>query len=201
MGVGRGRVLVVAALFGAGCGVTPAEPPREPLPVPFAVSDHYSPDGFFGDGETRGAVDLTKECPPRAPGATGDCYTVTYRPGAKGFAGVVWQYPHNNWGFWPGHAIAPGAARITLLARGGRGGETITFGGGQRDSPNAHRDSFKLDEVTVGLQPQWTRHEIPFGGESYLGPSGVIGPFLFSLAAGTGREPIVIHLDDIRWTP
>ena len=42
----------------------PAEPPAEPLPVPFVVSDYYSPDGFFGDGETRGLVELTKQPVP-----------------------------------------------------------------------------------------------------------------------------------------
>ena len=52
----------------AGC-VSPAEPASQPIQVPFVVSDYYSPDGFFGDGETRGQLELNKECPDRPAGA------------------------------------------------------------------------------------------------------------------------------------
>jgi hypothetical protein len=111
----RSRVLVWSMLAcTAGCGVTEAEPPAEPVSVPFVVSDFFSPDGYWGDGEKRGAVVVDKTCPTRAPGATGDCYTVTYTPGDRRFAGINWQYPHNNWGTDPGLRVATGAGRITL---------------------------------------------------------------------------------------
>jgi hypothetical protein len=190
---------VLAALLAAGCGVEPAAPPHEPLPVPFAVSDYYSPDGFFGDGELRGRLELEKSCPQRAPGAQGDCYTLTYRPGVKRFAGIFWQYPHNNWGFWPGHTVAPGASRITFQARGLRGGEALKVNAGQKDSPNAHKDSFQLEEMTVALTDRWAAHELPFSGADYQGPSGVLGAFMIALAAGDSDDAIVVYLDDVRW--
>jgi hypothetical protein len=181
------------------CGVTPAEPPPEPIRVPFVVSDYYSPDGFFGDGEIAGKVNLTKSCPTRAPGAAGDCYTIEYRPDIKGYAGIFWQHPHNNWGDRPGHRVGPGATRVTFQARG-PGGQIVTAGGGQMDS-KPFGDSFKLEEVTVSLSDTWTPHEVPFRGMNYAGPNGVIGAFLIVVKAGAEDQPITFFLDDIRWAP
>ena len=135
------------------------------------------------------------------PGAHGDCYTVTYRPGVKRFGGVFWQYPHNNWGYWPGHQVAAGAARIVFRARGARGGEGLTAGAGQTNTPNPHNDSFQLEEATFALTDRWTEHEVPFRGAAYSGASGVIGAFLITLIAPENDQPTVIHLDDIRWAP
>jgi hypothetical protein len=190
---------VALTVVASGCGVTPAQPPSEPLGIPFVVSDHYSPDGFFGDGETRGQVDLVRTCATRPPGAQGDCYTITYRPGVKRFAGIFWQHPHNDWGDRPGHRVGAGATRITLQARG-QPGQIISVGAGQRDSQPLH-DSFQLEEVSLALTEAWAPHEIPFQGMSYQGESGVIGAFLVSFKAGDDDKPIVFSLDDIRWAP
>jgi hypothetical protein len=160
------------------------------------VSDHYSPDGFFGDGETRGRVDLVKSCAARAPGAQGDCYTITYRPGVKRFAGIFWQHPHNNWGDRAGHRVAPGATRVTLQARG-PAGRLISVGAGQMDSQPFH-DDFQLEEVSVGLTEAWAPQQILFRGMTY---GTVIGAFLVSLRAGDDDAPITFYLDDIRWVP
>lgn len=192
------RLSFAMPLLALGCGVSPAQPPAEPIPVPLVVSDYYSPDGFFGDGEIRGKVKLDKTCASRAPGALGDCYTITYTPGVKQFAGIFWQHPHNNWGDRPGHQILPGASRITLQVRGAAG-QAITLGGGQRDSKPLH-DSFQLEEVQVALSDRWTTQEVPFRGADYQNADGVIGAFMVSVRAGEGDAPIVFQLDDIRWT-
>jgi hypothetical protein len=188
---------VIPLLALSACGVAPAQPPSEPIPVPFTVSDYFSPDGFFGDGETRGQLDLVKSCPERAPGAQGDCYTITYRPGVKRFAGIFWQHPHNNWGDRTGHRIAPGATKVSLQARG-PAGQLISVGGGQQDSQPMH-DDFQLEEVSLPLTEGWARQEIPFRGMTYA--SGVIGAFLVSLKAGDKDDPVTFYLDDIRWEP
>jgi len=191
------HVLPGCLVFLVAACVSPAEPPGEPLPVPFVVSDYYSPDGFFGDGEVRGQLQLDKQCPERPAGSGGDCYTLTYRPGVKRFAGIFWQHPHNNWGTWPGHAVTPGATRIRFKARGARGGEEITVSAGQNAS-QPHRDSFKLPEQTLALTTGWTSHDIPFT-LPYQGGSGVIGAFLVSLRAPEDDAVTVLYLDDIRW--
>ncbi len=193
------RRLAMSMLAGAlatAC-ITPAEPPSEPLPLPFVLSDYYSPDGFFGDGEKRGQLQLDKTCPGRAAGSAGDCYTITYRLGDKKFAGIFWQHPHNNWGFWPGHRVAPGAKKITFKVRGDRGGEVVSFGAGQMGM-NEHNDVFKLEQKTVGLTTDWKDEEVAFNNADYQGQSGVIGAFVVSIPApesGTAK----FYLDDVRW--
>ena len=181
----------------AGC-VSPADPPREPLPIPFVVSDYYSPDGYYGDGEKPGFLTLIKTCPQRAPGGQGDCYTLTYRPGILGYAGIFWQHPHNNWGFGAGHAVSPGATRITFQARGEKGGEVLTVGAGQMDT-TPHHDSFKLEERTVGLTTSWAAQEVLFREANYQGSDGVLGAFLVSLKAPADDSTTVYYLDDIQW--
>jgi len=188
-----GLVLVLAA---CGCGVRTTDPPQEPLPLPLVVSDYYSPDGLWGDGESRGALDVQKSCPDRPPGRRGDCYTITYRPGDRRFAGIDWQYPHNNWGQEAGLRIAPGATRIVLLARGGRGGEKPKLGAGQAGTMT-HADTLVAPSVEVTLTTEWQRYELPLDPASYAG--GVVGAFVLALAAGPDTDTTTLFLDDLRW--
>ena len=194
----RRACLLVCPLV-VSCGVEPAPPPREPIPLPMVVSDYFSPDGFWGDGEKRGAVDLQRECADRVEGAQGDCYHIIYTPGAKRFAGINWQYPHNNWGFASGRKVEAGATRITLWARGRKGGERVGFGAGQPDAANGFGDSFSLSQVSVELTREWKQYELPFLGETYAGMADVIGAFVLSLPAGDTDEPVAIYLDDVKW--
>jgi hypothetical protein len=193
----RGSLVLAAAL---GACVAPADPPVEPLPVPFVVSDYYSPDGFWGDGETRGALDVQRTCSSPA-GAAGDCYTVRYTPGAHRFAGVNWQYPHNNWGFHPGHQIAPGATRITLSARGRAGGEVVSFSAGQTATSNPFNDTFSLGAQKAELTTQWASFTVPLRGERYDGPAGLIGAFVVSLTAPDDGHAVEFDVSDLRWQP
>ena len=86
----------------------------------------------------------TRSVPTAPPGARGDCYTITYRPGIKRFAGIFWQHPHNNWGFWPRPRRSPPAppASPSRPAAPGRP-RSLNVGAGQRDSPNAHHDTLQ----------------------------------------------------------
>ena len=166
--------------------------------MPFVVSDYYSPDGFFGDGETRGRVTLVRGCPNRPADAAGDCVGITYLPGAKRSAGIFWQHPHNNWGDYHGHFISEGATRITFSARGESGGESLTVGAGQK-SANAVSDKFSLEEVQVALTKDWKAYELPFRGMKYDSPTGVVGAFMVRWSAKDNDDPSVFYLDDIRW--
>lgn len=192
--------LALLASLSFGC-VSPAEPPSEPIQVPFVVSDHFSPDGFFGDGEKIGFLDLVKECPDRVPGARGDCYTITYKPDVKNYAGIFWQHPHNNWGTWRGYTIAPGATKIVFRARSAKGGETVKFGAGQQGKVTEqfpHQDSFKI-EKPMGLTDRWTEYQVDLEEPNYNGDTGLIGGFMFSMAGAEDGATTVLYLDDIRW--
>jgi hypothetical protein len=192
-------IALVAAL-GAGC-VSPAEAPPEQVPLPFVVSDYFSPDGFWGDGEVRGQLDVQRACPDVPAGAAGDCYAVRYFPGARRFAGINWQYPHNNWGAHPGRQVAPGATRITFSVRGAAGGEVVAFSAGQTGSSNAHNDNFSLNADRVTLTRDWTPVTVLLRGERYDGPSGLIGAFVVSLTAPSDDRPVEFFLADLRWQP
>jgi hypothetical protein len=50
---------------------------------------------------------------------------IEYKQGPeKGWAGLYWQHPDNNWGDEPGVDLT-GAKRISFYARGERGGEIV----------------------------------------------------------------------------
>lgn len=204
-----GRVVAIA-LLGA-CVPPTAAPDDAPLPVPFAVSDHFSPTGYMGDGTTIGVVNMVASaCPSRAPGATGDCYQVTYTPPvptASGWAGVYWQYPGNNWGGYPGHTVQPGATHATVWAMGTAGGEPVTFkvgGIAVGDATQAYHDSISASAAPVTLTTQWQSFSVDFGGAKY---DEVLGGFAWIVnlpAPGSGppsSQPIVFYLDGITWSP
>ena len=72
-----------------------------PTSLPFGVDDFWFASGYMGDGEL-GAIE-TNECETRLPDAVGTCHHFTWAPvstdeNGKGWAGVLWQYPSNNWG-------------------------------------------------------------------------------------------------------
>jgi hypothetical protein len=188
-------------VLAAGCGVTGAEPPLEPVPLPFLVSDYFSPDGHWGDGRTRGAVQIEKSCPARAPGAGGDCYTVTYTPRDLRHVGINWQYPHNNWGTEPGLRVAAGARGVRFQARGERGGELAAFGAGQVGTRNPYDDGFSVGPLDVDLGKDWASFEIPMRGQDYQVPGGVVAAFTLKIDAPEGQDRVVIYIDDVRWRP
>lgn len=207
-----GTLLVLAPIaLVPSCTPPEGQPYSAPLPVPFTVSDYFSPTGYMGDGATIGVVNMVAAvCPSRPANAQGDCYTVTYTPPvprAQGFAGVYWQYPGNNWGGYEGHQVSAGATKLTLQAMGSRGGEPVSFKAGgiaTTDNTVEHHDTLDASGPTEMLTTQWAQYEVDFNGQGY--GDEVLGAFawLLSLPEPTGtaadKEPIVFYLDDIRWT-
>jgi hypothetical protein len=190
--------LVLAA---AGCA-SPGDPPAAVVPIPFVVSDYYSPDGFYGDGETRGFLDVQRNCPDRPANAAGDCYAISYLVGPKKFAGVIWQYPHNNWGIDRGRQVGPGATRISFQVKGKTGGEKAKFSAGQSTTPKFH-DVFHLSPLEATMTTAWTAQSVLLRGETYNGPDGLLGAFEVAFDAGTAQvgDSFVVYLTDLRWEP
>jgi hypothetical protein len=155
----------------------------------------------MGDGQTSptAIVMNSSACKqPRAAGAVGDCYRVTFMPGALGWAGVYWQYPENNWGASPGKRVEAGANRVTFYAAGAAGGEALQLlVGGESNAKLPYQDSFKVMS-TVMLTTALMPYQIDISGRNY--DSGVLGAFGWTLVAPTGANaPIVFYLDSIRW--
>jgi hypothetical protein len=189
---------LVCGLIFVACGPTPATPDDGPLTPPFVVSDHFAPTGYMGDGTTIGTVRMDNDaCPTRAPGARGDCYTVTYTP-TGAWAGIYWQYPANNWGAKPGRIVLPGAKRVVVWAKGQAGGEKLDFTiGGIKDDTLPYKDSINAS-TSVTLTTEWQSYAVNFGPKTY---SSVIGAFSWIAHAPPGSGPIVFYLDGIAWEP
>ncbi|MEO1334505.1 MAG: hypothetical protein AAFV29_02640, partial [Myxococcota bacterium] len=127
------------------------EPPRETLP--FVVDSKYVPSGFMGDGED-GFVQNndTAVCEPRLSEGRGTCYHFTYRAPAtasKGFGGVYWQYPANNWEN-EGYPMPFGAELVSFWAWADVNDLTVTFNAGINAA-----DRFEVSEdLKVSRQPR-----------------------------------------------
>src|SRR5258706_3678697 len=61
---------------------------------------HYAPSGYMGDSDLTLSGAYTK-----TPHGEGPCLRVNYKAnGPKGWVGIYWQDPANNWGDVPGRA-------------------------------------------------------------------------------------------------
>jgi hypothetical protein len=184
-------------------GGAPNQPPpgNTPQSLPLTVSDQFFPSGFMGDGQTSSTAVVVSSSTcrqPRPAGAVGDCYRVTYTPGAQSWAGVYWQYPENNWGASPGKRVEPGANHVTFYAAGAAGGEALQLlVGGESNAKLPYQDSFKVMSA-ITLTTTLTPYQMDISGRNY--ESGVLGAFGWTLVAPTGtKAPIVFFLDSIRW--
>jgi hypothetical protein len=87
---------------------------------------HFAPSGFMGDIE-----DITLD--PRwsdAPYRGATALRVGYSAQAsreKGWGGVYWQEPENNWGTLPGGIDLSWANKLTFHAKGAYSGEHVQF--------------------------------------------------------------------------
>jgi hypothetical protein len=206
-----GAALAAATLLLA-CGPTPSPAFTGPLPLPFAVSDYFAPTGYEGDGANVEDVNLVTmhndACPTRSPNPVGDCYEVTYddtNPQAtQGFAGVLWQYPGNNFGAYSGHTVTPGAQNVTVWARGASGGEKVEFQVGGIDDPTQpNQDSIDVQTGSMTLTTTWEEYTIglPSSYGDVLCGFGWIVKSPTPGSPGASSGPIVFYLDGIQWAP
>jgi hypothetical protein len=184
-------------------GSPDAHDPGAPLTLPLVISDHFVPGGFMGDGQdSPTAITVaTSSCKqPRPAGAAGDCYHVTYRPAAKRWGGVYWQYPERNWGTLPGKRVEAGARHVTLYAAAAKEGMVIDFiagGVGVVPDPPPYHDGFVV-KASFRMTTDFMPYQLDLSGDTY--DSGVLGAFAWSLAAPTGsNDPMEFDLDAIQW--
>ena len=111
------------------------------------------------------------------------------------WAGVVWQDPPENWGEQDGGFDLTGAARLEIWARGERGGEKVGFGVGLIDGKKPYPDSAIVKSRTIELTEEWRRYDLALDGEDL---SSIKTGFVVTLESG--RRPVTIYLDNIRFT-
>ncbi|OGR90181.1 MAG: hypothetical protein A2992_01505 [Elusimicrobia bacterium RIFCSPLOWO2_01_FULL_59_12] len=153
---------------------------------------HYVPSGYMGDISS---LSMSGAYIPTHDG-NGTPLKVQYRPaGPKGWAGVYWQHPANNWGDRPGRTgyDLRGARRLLFWARGEKGGEKIhevRLGGIVGRFP----DSASVAKGPINLTKDWRRYEIELGDKDLR---HIIGGFGFSLVKRDNVGEVIFYLDDI----
>ncbi len=190
---------------------------QTPLEIPFYVNapGNFVKSGFMGDAMTTvlaapSETDTDGTCGgDRAADAGGDCdtFTVTATDSGEAWQGVFYQFPANNWGDFPGRAIASGATSVTFSARATRS-VAIQFQVGMCDPADATKcaDGFYAyadeadDAGKVVVGTSWTEITISLADVDYS--SGVRGALSWSLnnddLLGDLSE-LELYLDDITW--
>lgn len=177
--------------------------------IPFVVDSKFSAGGFMGDPSTMfancGAVGRA------TASAQGFCHRVVYAAGPKGWAGIFWQYPANNWGEVAGYPMPLGATRLTFWARGAVGGESVAFRTGYTGFATTLQpctpDTVSGNTVALRLTTTWTQYSFSLMGAYTQGAApvqGVLGGFAWignavSATDDGGPGTLEFYIDDIQW--
>jgi hypothetical protein len=163
--------------------------------VPFVVyadgmqNAPYIATGWMGDTK---AVSMDAEC-TNNPHSGKTCLKVDFNQD-KGWAGVIWQSPPNDWGLKPGGYDISAANRLTFWARGAKGGEKVKFGMGIIGIEKQFHDSGKKDTGDVRLTTDWKQYTIDLSDvDLQCIKSG------FSWTLGGQGAPLTFYLDDIQY--
>lgn len=155
---------------------------------------HYAPSGYMGDSDLTmsGAYIQTPN------GSQGPCLRVYYKAtGPKGWAGIYWQDPANNWGDVPGKAgyDLHGAQKLTFWARGENGGERVhefRIGGIVGQYP----DSDVASLSNVKLSRDWKKYSIDLRKRDLR---HIIGGFCFLVLKAENGGGATFYIDDIMY--
>ena len=165
-------------------------------PAPFIVDGTYAASGYYSDSGA--TLTDNPNCPTRGGAGRGACHHVTYKPaGATGYAGILWQYPANNWPSTdmqtPGFAIPAGYTQVQFYAWGAVGGEKLSFFAGDGVQPSV-QGTPPTSELDLTLTATPTLYTL---GISNLYGASTLSAFRWSLAAGTAATQF--YVDDIVW--
>jgi len=160
--------------------------------LPFGViGDDYKGSPFIASGwmGNTGAIGMDDKCAVN-PHSGKTCLKVDYKA-ADNWGGVVWQNPANDWGDQPGGVDLTGAKKLTIWARGEKGGEKVKFGFGVLGADKKYSDTGKA-ETEVTLTTEWKAYEIDLAGKDL---SRIKTGFMW-VVGGQGA-PVTFYLDDV----
>jgi hypothetical protein len=159
-----------------------------------AQDNHYLPSGWMGDYS-----DLKLNSQHIATPHSGKtCIEFTYLPNksqSRGWAGVYWQNPANNWGTEKGGFNLSGMSKLTFWARGKKGGEIIKkfiVGGIKENYP----DSAFIELGPVILTDKWRQFTINLAGRDL---NYISGGFGWATDLEANPEGWTFYLDDIKY--
>lgn len=115
--------------------------------------------------------------------------------GRRGWAGVAWQHPANNWGDMDGGFDLTGAAALEFWVRGETGKEQASFGVGLLDANTDFPDSVIIKTGKIKLATRWKKYRIGFAEGDDLSSLKVA----FVVTVEGQRSPVTLYLDSIRF--
>jgi len=166
-----------------------------PAALPLTVySEAAEPSGFIPSGwmgDTK-AIQLDPAWADR-PQSGKTCLRCTFNAN-KGWGGVAWQNPPNDWGDRAGGYDLTRAKKLTFFARGEQGGEVVIFEFGIIPQNRKFSDTGKGRLEKVVLPKEWQRYEIPITNQDL---TRIKTGFVWTVASRD--QPVVFYLDNILW--
>jgi hypothetical protein len=156
--------------------------------------NHYIPSGWMGD---YGDVKINDQSMDNPHSGT-TCIRFEYsgkKSQNKGWAGVYWQNPANNWGDKKGGFDLTGMAKLTFWARGAKGTEIIQkflVGGIEGMYP----DSTSVEMGPIELTDTWKQYTINLVNKDI---SYISGGFGWVTTSDLNPEGAIFYLDDIKF--
>jgi len=188
----------------ADAAVAPAAPAAPAVPagmkvtLPFKVYGNaddegemaFVPSGYMGSNDNGASMEVDDSCTDN-PHSGSTCIKVSF-PDPRGWAGIAFQNPANNWGEQEGGVDLSGAKQLSFWARGDKGGEMVEFKMGVIGKNMPFWDTGKASLGKVKLDATWKQFIIPLAGKDL---SRIITGFVFSMQGRT--DGVTFYLDDI----
>ena len=149
----------------------------------------YVPSGWMGNTES---IKVDENC-KTAPKSGTTCVECEFTS-TRGWGGVVWQNPPEDWGDKAGGLNFTGATQLTFWAKGARGGEEIKFGFGLLGREKKFFDTGKK-EVPFQLTQEWKQYTIKLERTDLR---RIKTGFYWALSSS--NQPIKFYLDDIQFS-
>lgn len=163
----------------------------KPLTKTF-INDLFIPSGYMGDYE-----DIILDNKYKMNVHSGNsCIKIQYlgnKTQNRGWAGIYWQYPENNWGDKNGKNLS-GAVRLIFWARGEIGTEVAEFktGGIEGKVSDSMGGPYSTGKLT--LSNEWKEYSIDLNGRDL---NNVIGAFCWVTSFDDNPNGCTIYLDDM----
>ena len=148
----------------------------------------YIPSGYMGDTGSITVNEASEEDPHAGKTSTRASFNK-----ASGWGGVMYQSPANDWGDVAGGYDLTGAKKLTLWARGAKGGEVVTFGFGGIGQDKPFFDTAS-SEKRVTLTDEWKQYEIDL---TDLDLSRIKSGFRWVVESS--GDPIAFFIDDVQY--
>ncbi len=110
----------------------------------------------------------------------------------EGWGAIAWQSPEGDWGDKPGGYDLSGAKKLSVWARGRKGGEVVSFGVGMIPSTKPYSDTVIVDGGKHPLTDHWQKFEINLSGQNL---QRIKTGFVMTIASS--GSPVTIYLSDI----